>query len=325
MPEPVRVMHVAAGVIRDGDGRVLIARRGDNLHQGGLWEFPGGKLEQGESVEHALERELLEELGIRPRGSSPLIRIPWRYPDRRVVLHARRVTAFEGEPRGLHSQPLRWVAVDDLHRFDFPAANRPIVTAAGLPDLYLVTPEPGGDHEGFLRRLERVISGGIRLVQLRAHGLGEAAYAELAGRVVDLAVRHSARLMLNRDPALAERLGVGVHLTARRLAELRGRPLASALPVAASCHQPEDLHQAVRCGVDFVVLGPVTATASHPHARPLGLERFAEWVRDVPLPVYALGGMQRGDLPAVRDAGGQGVAAIRGLWNDDPRAHPGAA
>lgn len=126
-----RILVVAA-VIRRG-GRILIARRAAHQHQGGLWEFPGGKVEPAEAVQAALVRELREELGITPTAFSPLIRIEHDYPDKSVCLDVWTVTDFAGEPLGREGQPLAWVTEDELPAHDFPAANRPIVTAARLP------------------------------------------------------------------------------------------------------------------------------------------------------------------------------------------------
>lgn len=134
-------VHVAAAVIRDGSGQILIARRADSQHQGGLWEFPGGKVEADESVETALARELHEELGIVVGAARPLIKIRHDYPDKQVLLDVWEVSVFTGEPHGAEGQPLAWVKPRDLSNYEFPAANQPIVAAAKLPAQYLITPE----------------------------------------------------------------------------------------------------------------------------------------------------------------------------------------
>ena len=120
-------VHVAAAVIRGTDGRILIARRADTQHQGGLWEFPGGKVEEGEAVERALARELEEELGIRVEAARPLIQVQHDYPDKQVLLDIWKVTRFLGEPFGKEGQECRWVPLAELHNYHFPDANGPIV------------------------------------------------------------------------------------------------------------------------------------------------------------------------------------------------------
>jgi 8-oxo-dGTP diphosphatase len=124
-------VHVAVGVVRNDGGEILIARRPQHLHQGGFWEFPGGKVEAGESVVDALGRELLEELGItiEPKACLPLIEISHDYPDKQVFLDVWWVNAFAGEPEGREGQPLQWVAWQRLSEYEFPAANAEIVTA----------------------------------------------------------------------------------------------------------------------------------------------------------------------------------------------------
>lgn len=122
-------VHVAVGVISDGADRILISRRAEHLHQGGLWEFPGGKVEVDETVEQALRRELLEELAIEVIEQQPLLTIAHDYSDKSVLLDVWWVSAFSGEPLGREGQPLRWVNISVLHEIEFPAANQPIIAA----------------------------------------------------------------------------------------------------------------------------------------------------------------------------------------------------
>ena len=157
-------VHVAAAVIRDREGRVLLSRRHDHLHQGGLWEFPGGKLEPGETVEVALRREIREELDLTLLTYRPLIQVRHHYPDKSVLLDVHLVTAFEGEARGMEGQPLVWAAPQELAEYPMPAADRPIVMALNLPDRYLVTGAADSmDPEWFLARLERALERKIDL------------------------------------------------------------------------------------------------------------------------------------------------------------------
>ncbi|MEE4203932.1 MAG: 8-oxo-dGTP diphosphatase MutT [Halieaceae bacterium] len=118
---------VAVGVLIDDESRVLITRRADDAHQGGLWEFPGGKIESGESVHQALARELAEELGAKVEQSKFLLEIVHDYGDKRVRLLVHLVTAWCGEPYGAEGQPLAWVNVSGLERYRFPDANAAIV------------------------------------------------------------------------------------------------------------------------------------------------------------------------------------------------------
>lgn len=312
-PEPR--IHVAAAAVFNERGEVLLARRPDHLHQGGLWEFPGGKVEAGEAVEQALARELREELGIEVEQARPLIRIAHDYPDRRVLLDVWRVERFHGEPHGREGQPLAWVMPDALPVYEFPAANRPIVTAVRLPSHYLITPEPAHDSERFVSALEQSLQAGIRLVQLRSKSLSAADYQALAREVLALCRRYGARLLLNADPEWALQLGAdGVHLTSARLLALRSRPLGRDRWVVASCHNAMEVEHAGRIGVDFVVAGPVMPTTSHPGAPTLGWTGLRQLTELSIVPVYALGGMGPPDLARAFAHGAQGIAAISALW-----------
>lgn len=312
------LIHVAVAVIEDGDGRILLSQRLAHAHQGGLWEFPGGKVEPGESLGQALCREIHEELGLRVEGHRPLIRLVHHYADRSVLLDVHRITAFSGEAHGREGQALAWVFPTELEQYPLLPADCPIATALQLPDRYLITGPDPTNRAQFMRRLERALCAGLRLVQLRAKSLSESEFCSLASEAVDLCRGYGARLLLNGAPALVEELRAdGVHLTSRQLALLDHRPLDANYLVAASCHNEQELSQAVRLGLDFVVLSPVLPTTSHPDGLPLGWPRFAELIKDVPLPAYALGGVGEGAVSEAWEYGAQGVAGIRGLWPGD--------
>ena len=309
-------LHVAVGVVRDGSGRILAARRAASAHQGGLWEFPGGKVEPGETAEDALRRELREELSIAVETASPLLKIAHDYGDRRVLLDVWRVDAFQGEARGMENQPLRWVAPDELAALEFPAANQAIVAAARLPDCYPIVDDGVWNGEAALfGQLERLCQSGHRLAQWRVRSLaGDAAYLAMARRAVAFCKPHGLELLLNAEPEAALQAGAaGVHLAGRRLQALRQRPLPAGLWVAASCHRPEDIRRAEQIGADFIVLSPVLPTPSHPGAAALGWERFGAWTEEAKLPVYALGGLGQAHLAQAKWRGAQGVAGIRGF------------
>ncbi|MDQ3732216.1 MAG: Nudix family hydrolase [Pseudomonadota bacterium] len=303
---------VAAAVVNDA-GEVLIARRPKHVHQGDKWEFPGGKIEPGESAVTALRRELLEELGIKAQVFEPLIQVRYRYPEKAVDLNVWKVTRYKGECRGCEGQPFAWVAPSKLPQFDFPAANRPILKALALPDRYLITPAPAGDDVAFLNRLERALQRGISLVQLRApvHR-----YCELARRARDLCHEHGARMLINAGPEWVEGLAVdGVHLNGARLKVSPVRPLSRSYLIAASCHDQEEIARANAIGADFVVISAIQPTLSHPGARPLGWRAFRQLCDRADMPVYALGGMCVADVAQAKRCGAQGIAAIRALWS----------
>ena len=309
-PTPV---HVVAAVLRDARGRILLARRTAGRDLAGAWEFPGGKVEPGETALQALDRELHEELGIRVLAAEPLISVPQAYPSKRIVLDVYTVTAFEGSPRGLEKQALAWSPLEKLSSYPMPPADRPVVAALTAPGRYLISAD-APERGPFLARLDRALAAGVRRFQLRARGLSAAALADLARDASQRCRLQGAELLVNGEPGLAADLGLGLHLRSSQLMALDRRPLPVGQPVAASCHDAEELAQAERLGLDFVVLGPVRATESHPGAVPLGWDRFSALREGVSLPIYALGGMKPVDLATARRHGAQGVAGIRGLW-----------
>ena len=121
-----KVIHVAVGVILRQQ-QILLALRDSKQHQGGKWEFPGGKVETGETVLQALRRELDEEVAIQLTEASAFMQLQYAYPEKTVLLDIYLVTAFSGEPHGREGQPLRWVDMAELSDIDFPDANQPIV------------------------------------------------------------------------------------------------------------------------------------------------------------------------------------------------------
>ena len=315
----LKQIHVVAGVIRDPRGRILLARRMEGRDLAGLWEFPGGKVEPGESPEFALQREVQEELGIRATIGAPVICVPQQYPDKRLVLDVREVHAYHGTPKGLDGQALVWTPPHQLGSYSMPPADRPVVAALRQPDRYLTTPEPGTDDDAWLSALKRALDAGIQRVQLRVRDYEASRWEGLVARAIEVCRKAKSDVLINGDIAMAARLGCGVHL---RSTQLHEHALATALEehlksgrlLAASCHTAQDLVRAEELGCGFVVLGPVQATASHPQANGIGWEAFSQMREQVSLPIYALGGMQTADISCARTHGAQGIAAISGLW-----------
>ncbi|HET6545827.1 MAG TPA: Nudix family hydrolase [Rhodanobacteraceae bacterium] len=319
MPDPRPVVHVAAGVLRDPAGRILLAQRRPGKHLAGLWEFPGGKREADETILAALARELGEEIGIRVLSARSLIAVPWDYPGKRVLLDVWEITAWSGTPHPREGQPLAWVDPAVIGEVPMPAADRPVIAALRLPELYLITPPLAPASEEVVRAgLQCALANGIRLIQLRLPGWPREAVAALA-RIAHRPCRtHDARLLVNGDWRLAVQLGLdGVHLPARIAADLVRRPPGLEW-LAVSCHDRAELDVALRLDADFVTLSPLRSTPGHPRSPALGWSRLTELAAKFPLPIYALGGVTPTDLDAARAAGAQGIAAIRGLWPPQP-------
>lgn len=317
-PEPLRALAVVAGVLIDARGRVLIAQRAATGNEPGKWEFAGGKIRPGETALAALRRELDEELGIAVDAASELSVVRWRGAPRSLNLHTFKVDAWRGEPRAREHQALRWVAPSELIRYSMPAPDRPIRARLALPQQYLITPEPEGNSAAFVERFARAIANpDLGIVSLRAKLLGADDTAVLAERLLACAraQRPGLIVLIHGAVDVARQLGFdGVHLSSSQLVSLRERPLPESAWVLASCHNAVELSAAEALGVDAATLSPVRATASHPHAKPIGWRQLGNWSGRTWLPVYALGGVSAPDLAVARGVGAHGIAAIRGLW-----------
>jgi len=310
------VIHVAVGVIVGADQKILISRRSPDAHQGDLWEFPGGKLENDETVLVALQRELQEELGIDidPDQCYPLKKILHHYHDRSILLDIWRVDSFRGEPSGREQQDVKWQSVDALDQQDFPAANRAIISALQLPSILAITGECAGREE-FRARFSALLAKGIKLIQFRQPILAGAELLEWVSDAAQLCRENNARFQLNGSVEEFNQLNAhGLHVNATLLLELESRPVSGESLFSASCHNLVELLKAEQLGADFVLLSPIKTTRSHPHAQPLGWEQFKALASQVSIPVYALGGMTPEDLEPARKAGGHGIAAISAVW-----------
>lgn len=300
-------LHVAVGVIRGDGGDILIAQRAKHAHQGGLWEFPGGKVESGESVQEALCRELKEEVGIEVRAAAPLIKVRHDYGDRRVLLDVWNVSRFSGEPRGCEGQAMRWMAPDRLEELHFPAANVPIIKAAQLPNRYAIL--EGHSTDEVIDNCERILRNGIRLMQFRVKALPQDDLAPAWKSVSEWCRRQQVTVLVNSDLPIGTVPADGVHLSSRMLMASKIKPKGYTW-VAASCHNLAELRYAEQLGIDFAVLAPVQATTTHPDAIPLGWHGLEAFLDQVNLPVFALGGLGLDDLGRALAAGAQGLAGI---------------
>jgi len=314
-PHPQRpLIQVACGVLVNDAGEVLIAQRPEGKIAAGKWEFPGGKIESGESPLQALVRELHEELGVEVRAARRLIRFRHDYADRIVVLDTWLVSRFDGEPHSRERQLFDWVPPASLHALDTLPTVAPIALALRLPQHYVFTP-PNADEALIHAGLPRLPRGS--LLRLRIAALDDQAYAGLAARLLQPASTCGIGLMLDRQPHLAAELGAaGWHATERALRHYRVRPIARSLRLGASVHDAAGMETARRLGADFMVLGPVLPTASHPQSQGLGWERWQQLRGESPQPVYAIGGVGPRQLEQAHEHGAQGVAGIRAYWDE---------
>lgn len=307
-------IQVAVGVIQQADGRVLLAERPAGKAMAGYWEFPGGKLEPGEAPHEALARELHEELSIDIRNAQPWITRSFHYPHAIARLQLFRVSDWEGEPHGREDQQLSWQDPGMVDIAPLLPANHGIMDALRLPSLYAITQAGKLGVDVFMERLQTALHNGLRLVQVREKDMDAAKLSRFAEDVVKLCHAHHARVLINSDIGLARETGAdGVHLQTTRFMGCDTAPVTDML-WAASCHNREELLHAARLDADFAVLSPVLPTRSHPGAPTLGWDGFAAACRDLPMPVYALGGMKVDLLQTAVEHNAHGIAMLSGIW-----------
>lgn len=333
-----KILRVAVMVILKGDC-VLIARRAKEAHQGGLWEFPGGKVEAGETIETACEREIQEELGITILESRPLIKILHHYADKSVLLETRLCTLFEGKKYllddmlsgkarlGLEGQLVKWVKIEQLDDYHFPEASQAIINALRLADKYVISPDCiESEDDQFIEQFEENCRH-YSLIQFRIKSLKGRQLKNLlhtCSMIVQKKMTQNKKitLMLNSDCIDMNDDIVtyaGIHLTSTHLfdndfihAFRAGSPEKM---ISASCHHPKDIEQANYHNLSFIVISPVQKTSSHPQQKALGWEQFKFLSELAQMPCFALGGMKINHMSLAQSCGGQGIAAISGLWH----------
>jgi 8-oxo-dGTP diphosphatase len=319
------ITEAAVGVIQAPDGSVLLGQRPAGKPWSGYWEFPGGKIEEDESPAHALVRELQEELGITPTQYYTWITRTYDYeakynsqgeldsPAKTVKLHFFIITEWTGEPAGLEQQALSWQNPQNVTVGPMLPANAPILNGLCLSSVYAITNLHELGEEVFFDRLQSALARGLKMIQIREKQLSPEQLMQFSRKVMAEATPHSAKVFINSDLALAQTLGAaGVHFSSDQLMALQSKP--QGLLCGASCHNQSELMQAAKLEMDYVMLSPVQPTKSHPQAKALGWERFAQLIADYSLPVFALGGMQQNDLHHARMHGAHGIALQRAIW-----------
>lgn len=318
---PEKIIDVAVGVLLRPDGTVLLGNRPADKPWPGWWELPGGKLEPGESVMQALNRELQEEIGIYVKTATPWVTYIHEYPTTTVRLAFCRVTDWEGEPCGKEGQELRWVALTEAHEVpQLLPATLPPLRWLQLPDTYAITAiGSSGRLPEFLSKLEIALSKGLRLIQLREpdwqDGTASVSLHDAMHQILSRCQAAGAKLLINSvhpEPWWQE--ANGVHLRSADAMERALRPaLASYKLIGVSAHTEQDLHHARALQADFAVLSPVLPTLSHPGAVTLGWDGFEKLNSKAGFPVFALGGQSPQTLGDAKKHGAHGIAAIRGL------------
>ena len=301
-----QVTEVAAAVIERG-GEILLAQRPAGKPYPGFWEFPGGKIEPGEDALAALTRELKEELDITVTAATPWITRRYVYTHATVRLHFFRVTAWDGEPKPLEDQAIAWQKVERLTVSPMLPANAPVLAALALPAVMVVSNAGEVGIDNWIAKLSAHVAGERMLIQVREKGMERLRVQHLLSRALARAQPFGSRVVVNGDCGHFPQ-ACGVHLSSAALMASQSRPEGEL--AGASCHDERELEQAGKLGLDYVVVGAVRATASHPGAPVMGWERFEQLIRGLSMPVYAIGGLTRADLGEAKRRGAHGVALM---------------
>ena len=327
-----KTINVAVAILQrksdDGQDEFLLASRPQSKAWAGWWEFPGGKIEANETPEHALTRELQEELGITPTQVQQWLKRRFDYPTisqnghdfaaKTVLLHFYFVTQWQGEIVPKEGQQLSWQNPQNISVSPVLPANAPIMQALALPPVYAISNVAEMGESAWLNVLETQLKNGLKLIQLREKQLTTQAFMRLAEQVLKMAKAYEAKVLINSDIELVRKIDalnlgkLGVHLNSQQLMALSVKP--ADLIVAASCHNALELAHAQKLDLDFVVLSPVQPTKSHENVVTLGWESFANLIENYSLPVYGLGGMQMSDLDQALRCGARGIAMQRAIW-----------
>jgi 8-oxo-dGTP diphosphatase len=295
------IIDVAIAILLH-QNNVLVGWREAKQHQGNKHEFPGGKVEEGETPLAACRREIYEEVGIGLHEWHAFDVIVHEYDDVIVKLHLFHAvvpTALLNEIQ----QPWSWYSREELLNLNFPKANLAIIQRLYWPHQIKISAQL--DEVAQLKQ--------DQLLYWRVEGTQQQ-LTELAKR----SVKHLSRLIVNVDifeqlNPIQQQAISAIHLKQPQLMALKPGDLQIGKRYIAACHDLASMQQAQNIGCDAILLSPVLPTATHPEAVALGWEQFKCWVSQVDIPVFALGGMQAGDLAIAKEQSGYGIAGMRFL------------
>lgn len=296
-----RCIQVAIGLIFH-QSQVLVGWRNHAQHQGNKYEFPGGKVETGESAVDACRREILEEVGVDIAQWHVFAEIEHQYDDLTVKLHIFHAQLDQSQMSAIQS-PWSWYSRPALAELNFPAANQVIIQRLLWPKSIKIAAN--------LEALEQLATDCQLYLRCQTADI-ETSLAMIGS----LAITDVQRLIVNIElwsllsPELQANIGA-VHFKQQQLLALTEQDIPRQIRCIAACHDQQAIAQANALGFEAIILSPVLATPTHPEQQGLGWERFAQLATETQLPVFALGGMSATDLKTVEQQGGYGVAGIR--------------
>jgi len=310
----MQAQSIAVGIVFNQRQQILISKRNSNEHLPGYWEFPGGKVEAGESFKLALRRELAEEIGITVNSAIKFIELRHDYYDRHLHFQFFKVLNFSDEIQACEDQQLRWVSLNELNAIQFPQANRAVINALTLPAYYMIADEKFFD-KNLVSSVRRQLENGVNVIQHRAdRDTDKSSYLKNANEIKKICQQYSAKFIMNCPLEwIVEDEFCHIHLSSELLKKVytNGKNSFKHDLFSASCHDETEVKMANELDVRCILIGAVNPTESHPNGAVLGWKRFSELCFYSHNPVYALGGMQLDDYKNALMYGAQGVAAIR--------------
>ncbi len=311
----MKTIQIVAALIESRSQTILLARRRSPPELAGMWEFPGGKIEDNENPETALRREIREELGLEIGACVFFMRTIKTESNRVMDMQIFRVLNWQGQATGKEGQEIVWAPRDSLSHYQMPILDQPIATALSWPQKILITPEPfEADH--FLEKLAHALTLGVAWVHLRSRKLSSNKLKILAKEVRNLTFQHGVKASFNNNIALALELGFdGAHFPSNQTHSFVPRnELPKGFLLGMSCHHAIDIQTANKIGFDYVFISPIKKTTSHPEQSELKWTGFRTLLEKSNGPAFALGGLSNADLKQAINAGALGIASISAFW-----------
>jgi 8-oxo-dGTP diphosphatase len=304
----MKTIKAVVGVLRNSKQQILIAKRQAHQFMSGFWELPGGKIEEHESDQEAIIRELKEELGVIVTELSIHQTMAYQYTDRIIELGIYNINQYQQVPTGVEGQEIAWSNIDNLQNFNLLPTMTAFINSITLPNKYWISPSSNHQSDEWMRKFDEKLKQGISLIQLRSK---TKLAVEFIKDLYSKCQQHNVKLLLNTtDKSFDETYCDGWHLTTNEMLKLNSRPCADDKLLSASTHSLDEALKAQEMGADFVVISPVQATQTHPDTVPIGWEAAQEVVNKLNIPVYFLGGMTLNDLDKTLEIGAQGIAGV---------------
>jgi len=311
-PEAVYV-KVSVAILINYNHQVLLGQRPPQKSWEGWWEFPGGKIEKGETSSDALYREVYEEIGVKITQFKKWVTRKYSYDGNDITLHFFKVQKWEGEVTSKENQKLVWAYLKNPNVSPILPANLFVQKAFDLPKYYAITNLSETSKKVFFNQLQNKISNGLKMIQVREKNISFDKFKIFSNEVIKICKPKGVKVIINSDVNLAYEINAdGVHLTSKDLISIKKIP--KNLIVSASCHTQEEIDIAEKLNINFLVLSAIKKTLSHPDIKPIGWDEFENIANRVNTPIYALGGLGVNDYSIALENGAIGIASQRSIW-----------